>query len=148
MQIYAYRTKRSYNHSFGLRVLGVALGLLVWLGYRFLRDIPDVFEDFGTGERFDNFSEIRRIDQVFADLRLQITQRWLVGYRLSYSFESDLILQNVGMIEYLSKCGCWAAGIELAADRASGVEWRLLYRLVGVGDDMGTSPLLDSLGHL
>jgi hypothetical protein len=123
-------------------------GHRVWLGYRFLRDIPDFFEDFGTGERFDNFSEIERIDQVFTDLRLQVTQRWMVGYRLSYSFESDLILQNVGLIEYLSKCGCWAAGVELAVDRASGVDARLIYRLVGLGDDMGQSPLLDAFGGL
>jgi lipopolysaccharide assembly outer membrane protein LptD (OstA) len=128
-----------YRHEDGHRI---------WLGYRYLRDIPNVFEDFGTGERFDNFSAISRIDQLFADLRLQVTQRWQLGYRLSYSFESDLVLQNAGLIEYLSKCGCWSAGIELAEDRASGLQVRAVYRLVGLGNDLARSPLLDALGGL
>ncbi|TIU03018.1 MAG: ABC transporter substrate-binding protein, partial [Mesorhizobium sp.] len=31
MQICAYRTERSYKRRFGLRMLGIALGLLVWI---------------------------------------------------------------------------------------------------------------------
>jgi lipopolysaccharide assembly outer membrane protein LptD (OstA) len=124
-------------------------GHRLWLGYRFVRDIPDVFEDFGTGERFDNFTDIDRIDQVYADLRAQITQRWLAGYRVSYSFESELLIQNAGFVEYLSKCGCWSLGVELGWDRTSGLDYRILYqRLFDIGSNIGTSPLLDSLGGL
>jgi LPS-assembly protein len=118
------------------------------IGYRYRREIPDVFEDFGTGQRFDNFEEFDHIQQAFADLRLQITKRWQLGYRTAYSFESDVLLQNSGYVEYLSKCGCWAAGVELSMDRNSGVDVRVLYRLVGIGNDLGRSPLLDSLEGL
>ncbi len=129
-----------YRHPAGHRL---------WLGYRFVRDIPDVFEDFGTGERFDNFTDIDRIDQVYADLRAQITQRWLAGYRVSYSFESELLIQNAGFVEYLSKCGCWSLGVELGWDRTSGLDYRILYqRLFDIGSNIGTSPLLDSLDSL
>lgn len=118
------------------------------IGYRYRRDIPDVFENFRTGERFDNFEKFEHIQQAFGDLRLQVTPRWLLGYRTSYSFESNVLLQNAGLVEYLSRCGCWAAGVELSMDRSSGVDVRLLYRLVGIGDDLGESPLLDSLEGL
>jgi LPS-assembly protein len=128
-----------WRHDFGHRFL---------IGYRYRRDIPDVFENFGTGQRFDNFVEFDHIQQAFGDLLLQVTPRWLLGYRTAYSFESDVVLQNAGFVEYLSKCGCWAAGVEVATDRNSGVDVRLLYRLVGIGNDLGKSPLLDSLEGL
>lgn len=118
------------------------------IGYRYRRNIPDVFEDYSSGQRFDNFESFDHIQQAFGDLRLQVTPRWQLGYRTSYSFESDVLLQNVGFIEYLSKCSCWAAGVELAMDRTGGIDVRLLYRLVGIGNDLGKSPLLDSLEGL
>jgi lipopolysaccharide assembly outer membrane protein LptD (OstA) len=118
------------------------------LGYRYLRDIPQVFEDWQRGERFDNFSAFDHINQVFADARVQVTKRWLLGYKTAFSFNREVFLQNSGMIEYLSTCGCWAAGIELSQDRASGVNVRVNYRLVGIGDDLAKSPLLDALEGL
>jgi lipopolysaccharide assembly outer membrane protein LptD (OstA) len=118
------------------------------IGYRYRRNIPNVFEDFKYGERFDTFSTLEHIQQAFGEFRLQVTPRWQLGYRTSYSFESNLLLQQTGFIEYLSKCNCWAAGVQLGMDRNSGVDVRLLYRLVGIGDDLGESPLLDSLEGL
>jgi LPS-assembly protein len=123
-------------------------GHRISLGYRYLREIPRVFEDFRTGERFDHFSNFEHIQQITANLRFQATPRWLLGYRTSYSFERNELLQNGGLIEYTSQCGCWAAGVDLAMDRASGVRVRVLYRLVGVGKQMASSPLLDSLEGL
>jgi hypothetical protein len=123
-------------------------GHKVALGYRYLRDIPDVFEDWKRGERFDNFTRFDHIDQVFTELRVRATKRWLLGYKTSFSFDREVFLQNAGLIEYTSRCGCWAAGVELSEDRSSGVDVRLIYRLVGIGDDLAESPLLDSLEGL
>jgi len=85
---------------------------------------------------------------VFTELRVQATKRWLLGYKTSFSFDREVFLQNAGLIEYTSRCGCWAAGVELSEDRSSGVDVRLIYRLVGIGDDLAESPLLDSLEGL
>ena len=95
-----------------------------------------------TSRSFDH------INQVFTELRFQATKRWLLGYKTSFSFDREVFLQNAGLVEYLSKCGCWAGGVELAMDRASGVDVRLIYRLVGLGDDLASSPLLDALEGL
>jgi LPS-assembly protein len=118
------------------------------LGYRFLRDIPHVFEDWQRGERFDNFTGFDHINQVYAEARIQATKRWLLGYKTGFSFDREVFLQNSGLVEYLSKCGCWAGGVELSQDRASGVNVRVIYRLVGLGDDLAKSPLLDALEGL
>lgn len=123
-------------------------GHQVGLGYRYLRDIPKVFEDWRRGERFDNFDAFEHIEQTFVELRVQATQRWLLGYRTAFSFEREVFLQNAGLVEYLSRCGCWAAGLELSSDRASGVDVRVIYRLVGLGDKLAASPLLDALEGL
>jgi lipopolysaccharide assembly outer membrane protein LptD (OstA) len=123
-------------------------GHRVSLGYRYLRDIPDYFEDFQRGERFDNFDNFERVEQVFTELRFRATPQWLLGFRTAFSFEREVFLQNVGLVEYLSRCGCWAGGIELSVDRASGVDVRVLYRLVGLGRTMERSRLLDAFEGL
>lgn len=132
-------TEWTWRHTAGHRLS---------LGYRFLRDIPDVFEDWKRGERFDNFTQFDHINQVFTELRVQATKQWLLGYKTSFSFDRQVFLQNAGLVEYTSRCGCWAAGVELSSDRASGVDVRLIYRLVGLGDNLAASPLLDSLEGL
>ena len=118
------------------------------LGYRYLRRIPDVFEDWQRGERFRNFDQFDHINQVYTEMRVQVTQRWQLGYKTAFSFERAVFLQNAGLIEYLSKCGCWAGGLEFSQDRASGVNVRVNYRLVGIGENLAKSPLLDSLEGL
>ena len=55
-------------------------------------------------------------------------------------------------IEYISKCRCWALRLEISEDRSRGAQFRVLYRLVGIGDDsrspFGTSELRGSLSLL
>ncbi len=64
--------------------------------------------------------------------------RWTLAYRNAYSFDQDLLIANRGIVEYLSRCRCWALGAELRADRASGVEVRVVYRLMGLGRQIGS----------
>jgi lipopolysaccharide assembly outer membrane protein LptD (OstA) len=104
-------------------------------GYRYVRDIPDTFEDYPASDRFKDFRSIERVDQLNAALRFAVTAQWSLAYRFAYSAESGTILANNGIIEYVSRCRCWAAGLELSADRARGVEVKVLYRIVGLGRD-------------
>lgn len=124
-----------------------AAGHQLGFGYRFLRDIPDVFEDFGTGDRFDRARRASQVNQLSAGARVAVTDQWTLGYRAAYSFETGLLLTNTGLIEYVSACRCWAIGLELSQDRARGVEVRVRYRLVGLGDDEDRrrESLLDAL---
>jgi lipopolysaccharide assembly outer membrane protein LptD (OstA) len=125
-------------------------GHSVAFDYRFLRDTPEIFEDFGTGDRFDDSEDANRVDQIGSSLRLVLTRNWSLAYRASWSFATDLLLANEGSVEYLSSCGCWAAGLEFTDDRARGVEVKVLYRLIGLGNDERANPrgLLDALGGL
>jgi lipopolysaccharide assembly outer membrane protein LptD (OstA) len=109
----------------------------VSIGYRFVRRIPDVFENFLHGDRYDNYSELEHINQADAALQLVLLSRWTLAYRIAYSFDQDLLIANRGLIEYLSRCRCWALGAELSADRASGIEVRVVYRLMGLGREIG-----------
>jgi LPS-assembly protein len=103
--------------------------------YRYIRDIPLVFEDFGTGDRFDNARSEDHVNELSTNVRIAVTRQWTASYRMAYSFETDLLIGNRGLIEYLSKCGCWALGAEFSEDRARGVEVKILYRIVGLGKD-------------
>lgn len=108
------------------------------IGYRFVRRIPDVFEDYLFGERYDNYRELEHINQADAGLQMVLLSRWTLAYRIAYSFDQDLLIANRGIIEYLSRCRCWALGAELRADRARGVEVRVVYRLMGLGRQIGS----------
>jgi LPS-assembly protein len=108
------------------------------IGYRFVRRTPDVFENFLYGDRYDNFRELERINQANAALQLVLLSRWTLAYRIAYSFDQDLMIANRGIIEYLSRCRCWALGAELSEDRARGVEVRVVYRLMGLGQQIGS----------
>jgi hypothetical protein len=107
----------------------------IGVGYRYLRDIPETFEAFQTGDRFEDFEAFDEVNQFDAAARVELTERWSIAYRLAYSFERDITLANEAIIEYFSRCECWALGLELSSDRASEVEVKLLYRLVGLGRD-------------
>jgi lipopolysaccharide assembly outer membrane protein LptD (OstA) len=127
------------------------------LRYRYLKKTPKFFEDFkDSSERFDNFeSGVERINQISGFARLAITDQWWVHYRGAYTFEDGLMLKNVGGIEYVSSCRCWAAGFELGHSRSRGVRFNLTYTFLGLGDDLqktgptsfgtGDIGLLDSL---
>ena len=77
-------------------------------------------------------------------MRIAITRQWGITYRAAFSFERNLLLANQGGIEYLSKCRCWALRLEVSESRSRGVQFKLLYTLVGIGDD-SRSPFEQSL---
>lgn len=121
----------SWNHE-----AGHALAL----SYRYLRQIPVFFESFRfERERFDEFEgDFTRVNQLALSTRAVLTSQWSLTYRLAYSFENSLVLSNAGAVEYISKCRCWAIALELSDDRSSGLDVRLRYRLIGLGDDRGS----------
>ncbi|TIR26549.1 MAG: ABC transporter substrate-binding protein, partial [Mesorhizobium sp.] len=57
MQIYVYRTERSYKRSFGLRMLGLALGLLVWIAPVYAQEVLRIpyVADIGTFDPDNGF---------------------------------------------------------------------------------------------
>jgi lipopolysaccharide assembly outer membrane protein LptD (OstA) len=103
--------------------------------YRYLRSIPQFFEDFPAHEgRFEDYEEgFDRINQVNLHLRFAFTQSWIATYELAYTFERSLLLMNRGGLEYHSRCGCWAVRLELSDDRVGGAQVNLLYKLTGLG---------------
>ena len=109
----------------------------VRIAYRFVEDIPRFFENFRfDDERFEEFEEsFLSISQLNFGVRLAITRNWALTYRLTYSFESSIFLTNQVGVEYVSKCLCWAARIELDDDRTTGLEVNFRYRIIGLGDD-------------
>ncbi len=112
-------------------------GHRVGLRYRYLRDIPEFYEDFPFArERFDNVkTDFDHVNQIDLYLRYSITDSWAATYLGSYSFERALVLRNRGGIEYFSQCRCWAVRLEVEQDRERGVQFNLLYTLSGLGDD-------------
>jgi len=110
-------------------------GHLLSLRYRYVRDIPQVFENFFRDDRFEDFEEgFTSINQLSGVGRLQATENWALTYAGSFSFDNSISLVNQFGIEYLSKCKCWAVRLEVDEDHTRGFEWRLRYRLVGLGD--------------
>ena len=76
-----------------------------------------------------------RINQIRGGVALDLTQRWSIRYGAAYSLEGNLSLANQGLIEYLSRCGCWALGVQISEDRKRGVDAKIVYRLVGLGGE-------------
>lgn len=104
-------------------------------GYRYVRDIPQVFENFTRNDRFEDFLDgFTRINQISGTGRFQATKNWAFTYQGSYSFDNAISLINQFGIEYLSKCKCWAVRFEVNEDRTRGVDWSIQYRLVGLGE--------------
>jgi lipopolysaccharide assembly outer membrane protein LptD (OstA) len=105
------------------------------LRYRYVRDIPQVFENFERNDRFEDFTDdFTRINQISGVARWQATEHWAATYAGAFSFDNSLSLVNQFGIEYLSQCNCWAVRLEVDEDRTRGFEWTLRYRLVGLGD--------------
>jgi lipopolysaccharide export system protein LptA len=107
-------------------------------GYRWVRRIPVFFEDFRSGDRFGQHTDVNHINQIRGGVALELTKRWSVRYGAAYSLEGNLALQNQGLVEYLSKCNCWALGVQLSQDRKRGVDAKLVYRLLGLGGEPPT----------
>jgi hypothetical protein len=120
------------------------------VGYSYRRDIQNLFEDFrvSDAERWRNFEDIGRLNQLNGSIAVWLTRSWLARYRFAYSFDRNLRLANAGAIEYLSRCNCWRLGVEVTESRARGVRFQVLYSIVGLGqDERPQGPgLLDALG--
>jgi lipopolysaccharide assembly outer membrane protein LptD (OstA) len=111
--------------------------LSVTASYRYLRHIPRFFEDFRfSDDRFDDFKDnFNRVNQATLGLRYQFTPNWSGRYQIAYAFEQSILLTNRAAIEYLSKCECWALGLEAQQNRQLGFEFNVVYRIVGLGND-------------
>jgi lipopolysaccharide assembly outer membrane protein LptD (OstA) len=123
------------------------------LRYRFLRNIPQFFENYLYSDRFDRFtSNFNRINQISGSGRWQVTPHWALLYDGSFSFENTFSLRNAGGIEYLSRCKCWAARLEVANSRSRGSQVNFKYTVVGFGDKtnqpFGAGSIVDVLGGL
>jgi lipopolysaccharide assembly outer membrane protein LptD (OstA) len=105
------------------------------IGYRYVRDIPQVFENFERDDRFQDFSQsFTRINQISGSARFQATESWALTYQGSFSFDNAISLINQFGVEYFSKCKCWAVRFEVNEDRTRGIDWTIRYRLIGLGD--------------
>ncbi|MBW2267533.1 MAG: LPS-assembly protein LptD [Deltaproteobacteria bacterium] len=106
-------------------------------GYRYLREVPAVFEAFPDANRrfkkFDGTTD--EINQLDARLRIQLSRGWAIGYRFAYSIERALMLGSRGYVEYLSRCDCWGLAVELTGIRSRGIGINIRYYLQGLGDD-------------
>jgi hypothetical protein len=130
-------------------VLEEALAESVWRGerlalrlrYRYLRTIPQFFEDFlEANNRYDDFrSGFDRINQASGTAAFRLSANWLARYQGAYSFERSFSLTHRVGIEYLSQCDCWALGVEAQQNRDTGGEIHVVYRIVGFGKDASTS---------
>ncbi len=118
------------------------------LRYRWLRDIPAYFENFPFGRRYDNFDAFDHVNQTSLLLRVALGQRWALTYRGEFEIENTQLIANDGGIEYVSRCRCWAIRVEVGADRASGVQAGVRFRLMGLGDDTTPFDSIPALGLL
>jgi len=131
---------------------GWLAGHEVGVRYRYVRKIPNFYEDFDSSDRFDGFTDdFNTINQIRTWARIQITPRWAVWDRLTYTFEDSLLLKNQFGVEYTSKCGCWAGGIRVSLNRRTQLRINFDFRLLGLGGPfekaaVGDMGLLDSFG--
>jgi lipopolysaccharide assembly outer membrane protein LptD (OstA) len=123
-------------------------GHAVSLRYRYLREIPAYFEDFPFGRRYKNFDAFDRVNQAGLGLRVALAERWALTYRIEFEFENSELLDNDGGVEYVSRCRCWAIRLEVGADRSSGFQAGLRFRLMGLGDDATPFGSVKALGLL
>jgi lipopolysaccharide assembly outer membrane protein LptD (OstA) len=144
-------TELRFNAGFDLdeSTLEEVLTEAVWRGqrmalrarYRYLKNIPKFFENFlEANERYEDFrNNFDRINQVSGTVAYRLGANWLVRYQGGYSFERSFSLTHRGAIEYVSQCDCWAVGVEARKNRDTGVEFNLVYRIVGLGKGKAAS---------
>lgn len=113
--------------------------------YRYRRDVPKFFEDFRDGRRYRDFEAFQHVSQIDTNLRFNVGESWAFLYRLGYSLERSLLLTNAGGVEYVSKCRCWAIGLDLSDDRTRGVQFFVRFNLLGLGDSPG-NPFAEGVG--
>ncbi len=83
------------------------------------------------------------------------TREQFLSYRIAHTFARKLMLANMGAVDYVSRCGCWSAGVVLRQSRSRGASVSFSYSLLGLGDDSrrsiapsssGPRSLLDAFG--
>ena len=113
--------------------------LRLGLGYRYRRPIPIFLQsNRGVGALPDS----DKVSQINWSSQIQITSR--VQLRTSTVFKiaaENEFIRNFGMIEYVSKCRCWAVGATVSVDRVDDVSGGLSIRFMGLGD--GVNSLMD-----
>ncbi len=144
-------TDLRFNVGYDLddETLDEALAEIVWRGqrlalrlrYRYLKHIPRFFENFlEVNERYEDFrTNFDRVNQISGTAAIELTDNWLVRYQGGYSFERSFSLTHRVGLEYLSKCDCWALGVEARKNRETGAELHVVYRIVGLGKDSSAS---------
>jgi lipopolysaccharide assembly outer membrane protein LptD (OstA) len=138
------------NISEGLAELwwGHPFGHALTFQYRYLRDIPAFYEDFSQqNERFENFVDQTTVSQLSGTVHTVFSRQWSADYTLVYSFDlSDLIAQR-GTVMYRSRCNCWGLGFAISDSRNRGVQFKVVYELLGFGGRNGTpTNFLSDLG--
>jgi len=115
--------------------------LALRLRYRYLRTIPQFFENFlEVNDRYSDFrAGFNRINQISGAAAYRLSSNWLVRYQGAYAFERSFSLTHRLGVEYLSRCDCWAMGVEARRNRDTGFEVGVVYRVVGLGNDPTTS---------
>ena len=109
------------------------------LGYRYRRPIP-IFLQSNRG--IGSLPDTDKVSQIDLRSQIQITSR--VQFRTSTVFKiaaENEFIRNQGVIEYVSKCRCWAIGATVAVDRVDDVSGGLTIRFMGLGD--GVNGLMD-----
>lgn len=127
---------------------GFGAGSRASLRYRFRRRIPLFFESFrgDNRDRFDEFEEdIDRVNQLSAGLRTPLGAGFHLTANAVYELDEKILLAAQGGIDYVSRCGCWAAGVLVQQNRRRGPEATFRITLLTPGEDVrrpfsGSSP--------
>jgi hypothetical protein len=90
---------------------------------------------------------LSKVSQLSGSARAVFTRQWSADYTLIYSFDlSDLIAQR-GTLRYRSRCKCWGLGFAVSDSRSRGVQFNVVYELLGLGGRRGSrNNLLSDLG--
>jgi len=105
--------------------------------YRYIRHAPEFFELFNS-DLFDD-GRARRYDevsQISASLTVPLLDRFVLNYRMNYSFAGSEFLTNSASLDYISRCDCWALGVQVNSSRNEQVSYRLRYSILGFGDNI------------
>lgn len=105
--------------------------------YRYIDRIPPFFQFSGFNVRRTALSTTTfdQVNQIGVSARWALTRNWAVTYSGTYSAPSSVFLSNLGGVEYLSKCNCWAVRVEASEDPVRGARFNFQYRITGLGDD-------------
>jgi lipopolysaccharide assembly outer membrane protein LptD (OstA) len=105
--------------------------------YRFLDQIPPFFQfsDYNVYREGLDTTTFAQVNQMGVSARWALTRSWALTYSGTYSATNSVFLGNLGGVEYLSKCKCWAVRVEASEDPVRGARFNFQYRITGLGDD-------------